>query len=695
MKKKATYFILVPALAFGILIAAFGPFKGSVREEVMLQMLTGSLSQAHYKPVVYNNDFSEKFLQLYLERLDVNKKFLLKEDVEKLRAYKHKIDDEISQGEFSFFHTSYDLITKRVNDVNGFFREILDKPFDFTLDENIETDSKKLEYSNTLPELKEAWRKALKFQVLNRIVNTIEEKDSLGTTVPTPEEFSEMERNAREKVLKANEDYFRRLTRLNKNDRFNQYLSIIANLHDPHTEFFPPKDKKNFDIQMSGQLEGIGAQLVERDGFIRVSSIVPGSASYKQGELKAGDIILKVGQGNKEPVDITDMRLDDAIELIRGKKGTEVRLTVKKPSGDIKVIPIIRDVVILEETYARSAIVTLGKKKIGLIHLPSFYADFGKSGARNCSRDVKIELEKLKSENVDGVVIDLRNNGGGSLNDVIRMAGLFFGKGPVVQVMQRDRSTPLVYADEDPSIVYGGPLAIMVNENSASASEILAAAIQDYKRGIIIGSKATFGKGTVQQFMNLDDYLMAAFDSLKPLGSVKLTIQKFYRINGGSTQLRGVEPDIILPDVFKYVEEGEKDLNYPLPWDEISKANYAPVKGGPDIQKLKKQSQQRVNKEERFRLIEEWALELKKDRDLSSYSLNFSKFREQEKERKTKYKKYDPAFEEISGMDIITPGADLKTWGTDTIKINRNRDWHKNLKKDPYLMETINIMGDY
>ena len=508
----------------------------------------------HYAKKNYSDEFSEKFFDMYLERLDYNKKFLLQEDVDQLKKHKSTLDNEINDGTFRFFNLSQELISKRVIESEVYYKDALTAPFDFTQADFIETDQKKLTVPKTKAEMRAAWKTSMKYQVLARLSQLIDEeekKDSTKTFLPDANKLAEMEKDAREKVGKSNADYFYRLLKLNRYDRYYAYLNCIANLYDPHTEFFPPKDKKNFDIQMSGQLEGIGAQLQERDGAIKVSSIVPGSASWKQGQLKAGDIIIKVAQADKEPVDVTSMRLDDAIELIRGKKGTEVRLTIKKPDGSIVIIPIVRDVVILEETYARSSVIENGKKKIGFIHLPSFYADFAKVNGRRCSKDIRAELEKLQKDHVDGLIIDLRNNGGGSLDDVVKMMGLFIPKGPVVQVMAKDKKIPLVYSDDDGTTLYDGPLAILVNENSASASEILAAALQDYKRAVIIGSKSTFGKGTVQQFVNLDDYLLPQFDTLVPVGSIKLTIQKFYRINGGSTQLKGVEPDIVLPDIYK------------------------------------------------------------------------------------------------------------------------------------------------
>ena len=373
------------------------------------------------------------------------------------------------------------------------------------------------------------------------------------------------------------------MDKIDESDWLSIYLNSITTIYDPHTAYFPPQDKENFDIAMSGQLEGIGARLTSKGGFIVVAEIVPGSACWRQGQLKVGDKILKVGQGDEEPIDITDMRTDHAVKYIRGKKGTEVRLTVKQVDGSVITIPIIRDIVILEETYTKSAVID----NKGYINLPKFYADFSGNGGRDCSDDVKNEILKLKEEGVEGIILDLRNNGGGSLQDVVEMAGLFIKEGPIVQVKAKV-GKPRVYSDTDESVYYDGPLVVMVNTYSASASEILAAAMQDYGRAVIVGgSPTTFGKGTVQRAFDLDGFVSEAYDEIKPLGALKLTLQKFYRIDGGTTQLKGVTPDIILPDTWSYLNVGEKDQEFPIPWDEI---------GSPEVPGVGKLNQAAIRK---------------------------------------------------------------------------------------------------
>ena len=490
------------------------------------------------------------------------------------------------------------------------------------------------------------------------------------------------------------------MSKIERSDRLTIYINAITNTYDPNTAWLPPKDKANFDIAFSGQLEGIGAQLQEKDGYIRIVRIIPGSASWRQGQLKAKDIILKVGQGTGEAVDVVDMRIDDAVKLIRGKKGTEVRLTVKKLDGSIIVIPIIRDVVILEATYAKSALVgrnDLPALKIGYIHLPKFYADFNNKGGRNCAEDIKKELIKLKEEDVDGIILNLRNNRGGSLDDAVKMAGLFIEKGPIVQIKSRT-GKPHILRDRDPMVYYDGPLIIMVNSFSASASEILAAAIQDYKRGVIIGSAATFGKGTVQRLINLDGYLPKDHGDVKSLGTLKLTTQKFYRIDGGATQLKGVYPDIILPDAYSYIDIGAKELEFAMPWDEILPAEFElwkpEAKRSNNIDKLKKKSGSRIKNNLTFKLIIENAERFKKQRDKTIYSLNLSVFKDELKKVNEEAKRYNRIQKEIPELNIHSTKSDLSVIQSDSSKIQRTQTWHVTLKKDAYLFEAMAVIND-
>ncbi len=648
-----------------------------------------SLNNNQYAPPKIDDRFSEKVYGLYLEQLDYSKKFLTREDSVSLANYKIKIDDELNGAPFEFFEKSNELYEKRLQWVASFYKEYLANPFDFSTDETIQIDAEKRPFAKDEETLKEQWRKYLKYQVLVnlQIKLTIQEK---GDTSSTKKSYEVLEKEARAKVQKEHEDMFKRLQRETKDERFADFVNAVVHVFDPHSDFFPPKDKENFDIQMSGKLEGIGATLQEKDGYIKVMSIVPGSPSYKQGELKPEDFILKVGQGEEEPVDIVDMRLDNAVQLIRGKKGTTVKLTVKKPNGDIRLIPIVRDVVVMEESYAKSVIILdeKNKQRIGFISLPSFYADFNNRNGRTCSDDVKKELLKLKEDKVDGIVLDLRNNGGGSLNDVIKMGGFFIADGPIVQVKGTE-SIASIAGDDDPSVVYDGPLVILINQFSASASEILAAAMQDYRRAIIIGSNASFGKGTVQRF-----YELPAPKGTEHLGSIKITTQKFYRINGGSTQLKGVVPDIILPDLYRYLDIGEKEMKFAMPWDKIQAAPYTEWnKSSLPVKSIQTKSKARTDKSEAFQQIDKNALYLKHKQEHTNYPLNLKAYEAELQTNKKEEEGMKQANKDITGWDFASVKADVPLL-SDTVKVSRNKEFIKTLKKDIYLYEAVQVIKD-
>jgi carboxyl-terminal processing protease len=691
IRLSASLFLLV-------LITSCMFFQGPpTKDEVIEDMLLQNLNSTHYNPQEFNDTFSVHVFNLYLKRLDFNKKILLQEDVDKLAKYKYQIDDQVKKNSLDFFNLSLDIVTKRTLEDQKYYREILAQPFDFTKEEGVELDPEKFKFAANKEELRESWRKYLKYQVLFRVNDMMTEQEKAllkKDTVVKTKTPAEMEADARKKVLKTQDEVFERLNKVDREDRFSLYLNCIVGVYDPHTEYFAPVERDNFDIALSGQLEGIGAQLQQKEEEIKVSSIVPGSPSWRQGKLKAGDIILKVAQGSDEPVEVTGMKLDKVVKLVRGKKGTEVRLTVKKVAGGTEVISIIRDIVQLEETYAHSDIVKANGQSIGYIKLPSFYADLKRQGGHSCAQDVKNELIKLKAEGVDGVVLDLRDNGGGSLSDVVDMAGLFVDKGPVVQVKGRS-GPPTVLNDRDESLLYDGPLVVMVNSGSASASEIMAAAIQDYKRGIIMGSSSTFGKGSVQQFSDLDDQLNSNFASYKPLGSVKVTRSKFYRISGGATQLKGVVPDIILPDRFMYLDLGERELDYPMKWDEISKADYSTWKIHPlNYDKLRKESETRTRTDASFRLLAEEAQRLKKQKDDTYETLNLEKYHVQQKALEESGKKFEVLDKDITGLEVATLSSDLKLMQGDTSKMAREKDFQKRLRKDIHLLEAANVIKD-
>jgi carboxyl-terminal processing protease len=666
------------------------------KDRVLLEVLMKSLENSHFQPKQVNDEFSEDVYELYLERLDFNKRFLLKDDVKELERHKFQLDDQIRSGSYEFFDRSYELYSKRTNEARSYYPEILDKAFDFTLEEEIELDEEKRDFAKSKKELKEFWRKSLKYQALTRIheMERKQEAASEENDTLTIRTFEEMEAKARENLKKNNDRFFERFEKWTRDDMKEVYLNAIMNVYGPHTGYYPPKDKENFDISMSGQLEGIGAQLQEKDGYIKVVSIVPGSPSYLQGELEEGDIILKVAQGGKPPVDITDTRIDDAVKLIRGKKGTKVFLTVKKINGLIKEIPIVRDIVVLEETYAKSAIIQDGDQKIGYIKLPKFYTDFNRLGGRTASEDVRTELLKLKEEGVDGVMLDLRGNGGGSLKDAIDMTGHFIKTGPVVQVKSRYNKAE-VMSDRKNEVVYDGPLVVMLNHFSASASEILAAAIQDYDRGIIMGASSTFGKGTVQRFFELDRYLNSSFNEYKPLGAIKITTQKFYRINGDATQLKGVEADIQLPNRYNYLDMGEKEQDFVMEWDEIAPADYETWRPTYNEVEVIKRSFDRIANNDVMQHIDENAKQLKEQSEATRIPLNYDGFSARQDELDAQEDAFSEWMKEHRiELDVRNLKVDQESIESDSVKTDINEKWLKKLKKDETIDEAVRVIKD-
>lgn len=666
------------------------------KNDVILELLFGNLNQFHYSPLKVDDQFSSKAFDLYLRRLDYSKKFLLKSDVDALSKYRTEIDDQLMSQKHDFFKLSLDLINKRVAEKESWCKEILSKPLDYSVDEDYETDWKKASWCTTENELRQEWQKMLKYQILANIdeqllkqEKALEKKDSTVKILP----FDSVEAQSRRKVAKGNADYFKRMKRISNKERFSDFANAITNVYDPHTEYYAPREKRKFDQTMSGHFEGIGAKLMQKDGELKVSEIIIGSPSYKQGELKAGDVILKVAQGAAEPVDISNMDMEDAIELIKGKKGTEVRLTVRKSDNSFKVIPIIRDIVEYEDAYAKSALLE-NKNKIGYIYLPAFYSDFSRTGAgaHYCSADVRNEIEKLKKEKIKGLVLDLRDNGGGSLQEVVQMAGLFFSKGPVVQARGKNNQPVNVLEDRVPDVAWDGPLTILINHSSASASEILAAAIQDYRRGVIMGTQS-FGKGTVQSFVDLDQMLLPQFDTLKPIGSVKITQQKFYRINGGATQIKGVTPDLELPDPYEFIDVGEKELDNPMPWDEVGKASYTEF-NIINYAEIKKRSGSRVERSPQFGLMREQAKEVKSRRDRTRYNLKLENFRAEQKQYREQNKKYEELKLDIKGFSASLLEADKSKHLNDTSKAGRESRWVKNVARDIYVHEASNVIND-
>ncbi len=699
---------LLTVVASWATIAAFCPKPAPAdRETALLQSLMTALSQLHFSPQTMDDEFSKKVYKLYLDRVDAGRRFYTQADVDKLKPSETLLDDQIKAYDFTFFNKSAELLDADMAKVEGFYKDVIEMPIDFSVSEKIEMDGDKKPYAKNDAELKDMWRKMIKYEVMTRLTNKLEDKDK-GKADIKDKSDDELKKAALTETIKQYNDYFKRLKKLKRMDRFSTYLNSIANVFDPHTEYFEPVEKQNFDIGMSGRLIGIGARLqtdLETD-FTKITDIMIGGPAWKQGDLKDGDIIMKVAQGDGEPVDIAGLDINEVVSKIRGKEKTEVRLTVKaKADGKTKVISIIREEVLIDEGFAKSLIIQENKdsEKMGYIKLPKFYADFEDDNGHQCAEDVAREVEKLKKLGAKGIIIDLRNNGGGSLRDVVKMSGLFIEQGPIVQVKARN-DRPDILSDTDPSVQYAGPLVIMVNEFSASASEIMAAALQDYGRAIIVGTP-TYGKGTVQRFFELDRAYKASGGSVASndgqpitnLGSVKVTIQKFFRINGGSTQLKGVTPDIILPDNYMEVPVGEKDNEHPMPWTSINPVKYS--QAVVDLKKLpaiKANSDKRVATNPSLVAVLENAKRLKAQRDNTEYPLNLKDFRAYEAKQDALVDAYKKAIKPIDGFladNIAEDLAAIKATN-DSSKLIRNNEWLKDVKKDAQLYETLLIMKD-
>ena len=663
------------------------------------------LEEGHYSPKKIDDNFSKTAFKKFIEDLDNAKNILLQSDIDALKKYETKIDDEIHGAEIKSFFDVNEIYLKRLNEASILFNAILAKPFEFTKDEAIQTDVEKLSFPKTIADRTDLWRKYLKYLVLSKFVDMQEEREKSSATkknfnsvadsinkVPFKvKPDSTLEREARDAVRKQMARYFTtKINRENKEENFSTFINAITGTMDPHTSYFAPVDMRSFNEGMSGSFFGIGAQLKDDDGKIKIASLISGGPAWKQGDLKVDDEIIKIAQANADPVDVTGYDVPDAVKLIRGAtKGSEVRLTVKRTDGSIKVITLLRGKVDLEDTFAKSAIIN-GDKKIGYIYLPEFYLNFNDASGHKCSEDVANEIKKLKAENVDGIIMDLRNNGGGSLPEVVKMAGLFIQEGPICQVQSRGEK-PYTWKDNDNTVLYDGPLTVMVNEFSASASEIFAAAIQDYKRGIVIGSTSTYGKGTVQRTIPLNperENQLFGNENKDDLGSIKLTLQKFYRVNGGSTQLKGVTPDIVLPDRFESLKFREKDNTLSLPWDEIAKVDYttwtSTLTDNPSSY-LKNSETTTLGK------IKTTLLEMDKLND-KEYSLNSTKFKQEKKQLNATYKVLDSLFKLQKELVVKNSAADALPVDAAKDKVEKNNAWLKRLSNDIYIDESVKIM---
>lgn len=668
--------------------AAPEPNFDTNRARLLGHMLQEQLTRNHYSAKQFDDQLSVDAFDLYLKQLDGQKRFLFQDDVHQLKASEQTIDDAIRSGRLELPEQGRTLLKKRIEQVKGIVTDLLAKPFDLDKEESFETDPEKISYVKDQGELQQRWRQILKYQVINRYLGLLEEElkttDPQKLTAVEPQLAKKLRDEARAKVEKSQLSSLDRMLDETEQDHYDRYLNAVTRALDPHTNYMAPSNKEDFDISMSGSLEGIGATLREEDGYIKVVRVIPGSAASRQGQLEAEDIILRVAEGKTgEPVDITDTRIRDAVALIRGKKGTEVRLTVKKPDGQQLVIPITRDIVEIEETFVKGELIedTENKKRYGYVKVPSFYRDYSGKTQRNCTDDMRAEVERLVAQKIDGLIIDLRNNGGGSLGDAVDMTGLFIDKGPVVQIRSRGGKIREL-SDDDAGVAYDGPMIVLVNRFSASASEIFAGALQDYRRALIVGDEHTHGKGSVQALLDLDRAVsLRGMEKYLPLGALKVTIQKFYRVSGESTQERGVVPDIVLPSRYNGLKSGEKYLPNALPWDHIESARYKvwphPYR---NLDQLREQSAKRVAASEKFKELKDVALKAQERREQSRQTLQLTQIIRERQE-----------LQKLQVKETASPHGGLIPEG-EADEVDSKKSLKEQLQDDPYVLEAEQLL---
>ncbi len=703
---KRNYRVL---LVVGILSAGLWSFipsqkaTGDEKDKMLIELLSFVLEKGHFSPIELNDDFSKKAYASYIQSLDPTKRYFIQSDINEFQKYENSIDDMIRSKDLSFFDLTYKRLMLRMNESKVIYSDILSKPLNLNDNETINVDYEKLPFASSKADLVTRWRKQLEFAVLSDITDkediqkAIEKPGEINpeafekkeTVKSEPKTFEELEATARKITASNLDNNFSFISELTRDDWFSIYINAIVTQYDPHTYYFSPEDKEKFDVSMSGKFEGIGARLQKKNEGIEVSELISGGPAWRGKLLEQGDVIIKVGQGNEEPIDIAGMRLDDVIKKIKGPKGTLVKLTVKKVDGTVKVVPIVRDEVETEETFAKSTVVNKDGKLFGVIYLPKFYQSFENKSQRDAFKDVAIEIERLKAMNVQGIVMDLRDNGGGSLETVVKMTGLFIDKGPVVQVKPAGGKAQ-VLADSVAKAEWDGPLVVMINNYSASASEIFAAAIQDYKRGIVVGSKQSYGKGTVQNVFELNEFVRG--NQYGDLGALKTTTQKFYRINGGSTQLEGVKSDIVMPDRFSFMATGEKDEKSALPWDKIEPAIYTPLNTSFD--KVIANSKNRIVTNENFDLISENAKWINDRKEDNTISLNYTSYKKELSDIEEQTKKFKIIEKFKNDLTFTSLPYELELMAKDELLKEKRDRWHAELVKDVYMAETLNVLTD-
>ena len=698
MKKNTSYIVFAIAVGFYLLTAISIPskkeFVSNDKDRLLIELISHVIQRGHFNVKSLNDDMSEQIFHTYLQSIDGQKRYFLQSDYREFAKYMYRIDDQLRELDLTFFDLTYKRLILRMNEVESLYASLLSRPFDFEKKESFDMDYEEQLFPLSQTSRAEKWRKQLKLSTLSVLYDKVQEaekKEGESTADYVSPSWVVLEEEARTTTRENMEDYFDLMNDLERKDWFDIYLNAFVLQFDPHTNYFNPDDKDRFDMNMSGKFEGIGARLSKRDQAIKVVDIIVGGPLWRDQLMEVGDEIQLVRQEEGDAVDIRSMRLDDAIKLIKGPKGSTVHLTIKKVDGTIETIPVKRDLVVLEESYARSSVINRLDQKYGLIHLPKFYVDFKSYKERNAAHDVEQEVINLKEAGVEGLIIDLRNNGGGSLQTVVDIAGLFIDKGPIVQVKSTVSKTE-VLRDRDDKTLWDGPMVILVNELSASASEILAAALQDYERAIVLGSKQTFGKGTVQNVVDLNRFLSNS--TYGNLGALKITTDKFYRINGGSTQLEGVKSDVITPDRYSYVDIGERDEDNPMSWDQITPLIYTKWHGYLNYDEVIKQSQDRVNNHPIFKLVDQDAKWIEQRQNDKSIALNYQEYVSELEADRTYAYQFDAVKEYYNNLEFTIAPAEQERITKDSIFREKRERWFSDLTEDYYVEEAVNILDE-
>ena len=695
MKNK--YFIILLTTIFALASCSFtsNSFNESDKDQLLLQLVSYILDEGHYVEKDLDDDFSTKAFDTYIDMIDPYKRYFYNSDINKFKEYEYLIDDQFKNSDLTFFNLTHETLLKRIKESKEIYTELFSSPFNYEVDEVLIVSSDE-SFVSTREELKDRWRKTFKYYTLNNLNDLLTENDSVKSLVINNINFNvvikEYEEKSRNSSLEFCNEIYQYYSDRSRQEWFSDYVNAIVYQFDPHTFYFNADEKEDFDVDMSGNYAGIGARLQQKMDKISVVELISGGPAWRQNKLEVGDILLKVRQEDEEnSVSIVGMRIKDAVKLIKGPIESSVILTIKKVDGQIVDLKIPRDIVQMEETYAKSSIVERLDSKYGLINLPKFYFDFDDYSERNAASDIKKEIIRLKEEGIEGLILDLRNNGGGGLKPAVDMAGLFIEEGPIVQVQSFEKKKQIL-KDRDRSIVWDGPLVILVNELSASSSEILAAAMQDYKRAIIIGSKQTYGKGTVQNVLDLNRMIRSNTNG--DMGAFKFTIQKYYRINGGSVQLEGVKSDIVIPNRYSYIDFGEKEQDNPLEWDEITPVEFTPWSSNFDYSSEIQKSKLRIKSNEYLKLIDDNAKWIKSIRDTEEFSLNYFNYTDKIKADELTSKSFDKLKDFKTNLEFKSLPYEVMLFEKDsTLKLKRTR-WHKNLAKDLYIDEALNVLSD-